>query len=115
MGPVQLDVRGFMTDYLTSQRSLGELLLYNKQLPSKVVLIPRPGANTRTARYPINLKSAPADRLQHQEHGSTGQQGPAAHVVVVDAPPFFSFHHVNAYEDPSSNQIVLDTISWESE
>jgi carotenoid cleavage dioxygenase-like enzyme len=106
MGPVQLDVRGFLTDYLASRRSLGELLIYNKHLPSKVVLIPRPGSGRQSAQHPINLKSAAAPGSQgHQRHEA----------VVLDAPPFFSFHHVNAYEDPSSRQIILDTISWEGE
>jgi carotenoid cleavage dioxygenase-like enzyme len=107
MGPVQLDVRGFLTDYLASRRSLGELLIYNKHLPSKVVLIPRPGSGRQSAQHPINLKSAAAAPR------SQGHQRQEA--VVLDAPPFFSFHHVNAYEDPSSRQIILDTISWEGE
>jgi carotenoid cleavage dioxygenase-like enzyme len=38
--------------------------------------------------------------------------GPAkAH--VISAPPFFSFHHVNAYELNGGERVVLDTISWQ--
>jgi carotenoid cleavage dioxygenase-like enzyme len=30
---------------------------------------------------------------------------------VYTAPPMFAFHHVNAYEDPSCDAIVIDTLA----
>jgi carotenoid cleavage dioxygenase-like enzyme len=32
---------------------------------------------------------------------------------VVPAPPFFTFHHINAYERDGGSRVVLDTISWQ--
>jgi carotenoid cleavage dioxygenase-like enzyme len=32
---------------------------------------------------------------------------------TAEAPPFFAFHHTNAYEVPDG-RVVLDTIAWDT-
>jgi all-trans-8'-apo-beta-carotenal 15,15'-oxygenase len=39
MGPVSMDMKGFVTDYLIGKRSLGELLQFSKNQPSKVSMV----------------------------------------------------------------------------
>eukprot|EP00879_Flechtneria_rotunda_P011797 GHRR01012324.1.p1 GENE.GHRR01012324.1~~GHRR01012324.1.p1 ORF type:complete len:443 (+),score=168.86 GHRR01012324.1:948-2276(+) len=80
VGPVDFSVSKFVTEYFTSRCSIAECLLYDPSKPSKVHLVPRPaGAAAGTAPY------------------------------VMDAPPMFTFHHVNAFQvqpaDTSSSSI----------
>eukprot|EP00882_Tetradesmus_deserticola_P005777 GHRQ01006082.1.p1 GENE.GHRQ01006082.1~~GHRQ01006082.1.p1 ORF type:complete len:350 (+),score=137.95 GHRQ01006082.1:568-1617(+) len=94
-GPVNFDAAKFATQYLTSRCSIAECLVYDPSQTTKVHLVPRPqGAAAGTAAY------------------------------IMDAPPMFTFHHVNAFTTaaPSSSdgngsrrtqQLVLDTVAWD--
>lgn len=92
MGPMKLDVPKFLTHYTTSRLSLGELLVYDKGSQSKLLLFPRPG------------KGVP--------EGVPPQPG-VNQPYVIPAPPAFSFHHVNAFEEDGGRSVVIDTIVWQ--
>lgn len=88
LGPIKFDVNKFVTQYLLSRCSIAECLVYNEDGPSRVMLVPRPG---RPGGAPV---------LPQQPR-------------FFDAPPFFSFHHVNAYDTEAGQRLVIDTIAWD--
>eukprot|EP00879_Flechtneria_rotunda_P000885 GHRR01001012.1.p1 GENE.GHRR01001012.1~~GHRR01001012.1.p1 ORF type:complete len:699 (+),score=220.59 GHRR01001012.1:1081-3177(+) len=69
-GPVGLHLGKFMREYIFSKCSIAECLVFDKQGKTRVHLIPRPSTK---GHLPVQSN-------------------------VLEAPPFFSFHHANAYE-----------------
>ncbi len=59
MGPVRLNVRAFMSEYLVGKRALAELLIYNHDQPSKVgaVVWGGGGGSSRGGGLHIRLSS----------------------------------------------------------
>jgi len=45
---------------------------------------------------------------------SLASETPMEPVATFETQPFFAYHHVNAYEDSSSNSIVLDILAYEN-
>jgi all-trans-8'-apo-beta-carotenal 15,15'-oxygenase len=107
-GPIDFSPGKFVTEYFTSRCSIAECLVYDPTKQTKVHLIPRPRGKAAGAK-----------------------------VQILEAPPMFTFHHVNAYQLPaaspsssgsidgsngSSNSspadqqevLVLDTVGWDS-
>ena len=98
---LQLDLTRFATEYLIGRCSVAQCLRFSKEVPSRVVLYPRPAAPTAVgAATRGNLRTS---------SGGAGVSSPARSVApagrkvvsAVTPKPFFSFHHVNAYEDVS--------------
>lgn len=91
LGPVQFDATKFVTEYMLSRVSIAECLVYDP--PSlggaRIFLFPRPGAE------PAVRRAAAA----------------AGGYRVIEAPPCFVFHNVNAFEE--GGRLVLDTVSWD--
>lgn len=97
LGPVRFDVWKLLTEYAASKCSLAELLRFDPRSPGRMLLFSRPPRSFEDdARTPRDLPPP----------------------VIVRCPPFFSFHHVNAYEREEDGRaqhetVVLDTVGWE--
>lgn len=84
--PLRVDA-GRMLRYALSQCSIAETLAFDQSRPAKAVLVPREGQT----KYP-------------------GLTEP----IIIDLPPCFVFHHVNAFETPDGRHVVLDTSKWDT-
>jgi all-trans-8'-apo-beta-carotenal 15,15'-oxygenase len=109
-GPINFSPTKFVTEYFTSRCSIAECLVYHPSGVTKVHLIPRP-------------------------RGKAAGAG----IQILEAPPMFTFHHVNAYQLPAAaasssstgdgshggtttsssssspaELLVLDTVGWDS-
>lgn len=80
--PIRLDIMKMATKYMFGKACLAECLLFDKNLPTRVHLIPRPGA--------------PGETIAKQ--------------VFTTPSSFFSFHHANAYET-QDGRIIIDTVA----
>lgn len=86
MGPITFDAARFATEYVLGRCSIAECLKYDEagKKSTKVMLFPRPGRPS-------------GKRLEPR---------------VLEAPPFFSFHHINAFE-AQDGSVIIDTIAWD--
>lgn len=85
LGPIEFDWWRFASQYIFGRCSIAQCLHYNKEGKAKAMLFPRPGRPGAAQRQP----------------------------VVVPVPrAFFPFHNVNAYEEPGSSRVVIDTVGW---
>jgi all-trans-8'-apo-beta-carotenal 15,15'-oxygenase len=86
--PVRLNFGKLLTKYMFGKACIAECLQYDpKNKSTKIHVIPRPGA---TAPGAPAVATAPR--------------------VYTSPTPFFSFHHVNAFEAPDG-KIVVDTVA----
>jgi all-trans-8'-apo-beta-carotenal 15,15'-oxygenase len=85
--PVRLDFGKMLTKYMFGKACIAECLKYDTARSTKIHVIPRPGATA-----PGAPAAATAPR------------------VYTTPTPFFSFHHVNAFETPDG-KIVVDTVA----
>ncbi len=56
--------------------------------------------------------SATADSSSSSS-SSSSRMGPDHGILSFAAPPFFSFHHGNAYELDVGRTVVVDTLAWD--
>lgn len=85
LGPIEFDWRRFATQYMFGRCSIAQCLHYNKNGTARAMLFPRPGRPGAAARRPL---AVPLGRA------------------------FFPFHNINAYEEPGSSRVVVDTVGW---
>ena len=83
--PIRLDLGKMLTKYMFGRACIAECLVFDASKKTKIHVIARPS--------------------------SDAVQAPARHAVYTTPLPFFSFHHVNAYENSGDGSIVLDTIA----
>ena len=86
--PISLNISKLVTKYMFGKACIAECLKYDTSRNTKIHVVPRPGA--------LKNKGAPA--------------AATAPRVYKTPSPFFSFHHVNAFETPEG-KIVLDTVA----
>ncbi|MEW5313269.1 MAG: hypothetical protein WDW38_004853 [Sanguina aurantia] len=74
---------------------------------------------TFVTRYAIGNCTI-ADCLEYNEEGNTCFEaravpvpGGPAKARILQTKPFYSFHHVNAFETHGGGRVVLDTIAWD--
>ncbi|KAK9906660.1 hypothetical protein WJX75_005713 [Coccomyxa subellipsoidea] len=84
--PISMDFGKLLTKYMLGRACLAECLQFQDR-PTRIHVIPRPGFQQNS--------SVPA----------------SDHVLETD--PFFSFHHINAYEVEGTPQIVVDTAAMD--
>lgn len=84
--PITMDLPKLLTKYMFGKACIAECLKYDTAKSTKVHLIPRPGVKS----------GAPAVAVAPR--------------VYKTPSPFFSFHHVNAFEAPDG-KIVVDTVA----
>eukprot|EP00798_Chlamydomonas_sp_ICE-L_P006099 gene6099-2697_t len=97
LGPLEFDMKRFVTEYIWGQSSIAQCLKYTgkgntKCLnytgkgSTKILLYPRPGRPGSEQRKPQRFETE----------------------------PFFPFHHVNAFDvDSDATKLVIDTIGWD--
>ena len=68
--------------FILGQKAAGQCLAFDRTKPTKVHLIPRPGGPAAAAGKPP---------------------------VTCELPACFVFHHANAYEDPATGRVVVDS------
>lgn len=85
--PVRLDLGKLVTKYMFGKACIAECLKYDTARSTKIHVIPRPGT---VAPGAPSVATAPR--------------------VYTTSTPFFSFHHVNAFESPDG-KIVVDTVA----
>jgi len=85
--PISLNLGKLVTKYMFGKACIAECLKYDTTKSTKIHVIPRPGS---TAPGAPAVATAPR--------------------VYTTPSPFFSFHHVNAFES-SDGKIVVDTVA----
>ncbi|MEW5298931.1 MAG: hypothetical protein WDW36_002000 [Sanguina aurantia] len=89
LGPLHFNVGTFVTRYAIGNCTIADCLEYNEEgNTSKLFLFPRPGRSTTPAGGPAKAR-------------------------ILHTKPFYSFHHVNAYETHGGGCVVLDTVAWD--
>lgn len=78
--PTRMNFRKLLLEYPFGKCAIAECVQYDESLPAKALLVPRPGASATSG------------------------------IQSFDMEPFFSFHHVNAFEE--AGRVVIDTIGW---
>lgn len=84
--PIDMNFAKLLFKYSLGKACLAECLEYNENKPTRIHLIPRPG------------KSAANKGLGSE--------------LVFETTPFFSFHHINAFE-ADNGKVVVDTCAME--
>ncbi|CAL8462447.1 g1980 [Coccomyxa elongata] len=85
--PISMDFVKLLTKYTFGRACLAECLTFDDR-PTRIHIIPRPGC--------------------------TSSNGVPQKDYVLETDPFFSFHHVNAYEVEGTPQIVVDTAAMDA-
>ena len=126
-----------MTEYCLSRCSIADCLVFQKDQPNNVWLIPRPGGKAGKANQPcpgwccpnsmaggwvqdrggcwgavracVCPAVRPSSRVRSALSRAAGEQP-----RVIEAPSSFVFHNVNSYEVEREGRqlVVLDTMAW---
>ena len=73
-----------------------------------------PGEATRVHIIPRPKPPPPLQENQKTPATTTTQRKPPSEAMVFSAPPFFVFHHANAFESADGQRVTIDSIHYDS-